>query len=113
MYKENKSSTIPQNLKTVYKQDPIAIVIGFKSIGQSIFPTLKKLRYRPVIIESDMERAQTLPYAKHETVDKEPSFPDVPEAAQIKSANLLVITTLHHNSTLNMIQYAYNIHPEL
>lgn len=112
LYKE-ESPMMQQNLQAIIKPMPKALVVGFGAIGQHVVCSLKKLNYRPVIIEKDVDMVAQLVENKQEAVYGEASFPNLLEMAQIESASLLIITALDLTETLKIIQQAHDVHPDI
>jgi CPA2 family monovalent cation:H+ antiporter-2 len=110
---EQESFAMQQNVQQLPKQVLRALVIGFGSIGQSIVAMLEKLGYRPIIIERDVDAVAKLVEEQREAVYGEASFPNMLKMAHVELADLLIITGLNLVETLNIIQYAHEIHPEI
>lgn len=108
-----ESSEMQLSLKESTKPALKAIVVGFETIGQNIVNTLEKLGYRPVIMDRDVDTVAKLIEEKREAVYGEASYPNMLELAQVGSASLLIITVRDLTTTLNIIQYAHEIHPDI
>lgn len=92
---------------------PKALIIGFGSIEQDIYPVLERLGYQPVVIEKDVDTVLKLVQEKREAVYGEASFPNMLKIAQVKSVKLLIITILDLTETLSIIHYARDIYPDI
>lgn len=110
---KKKSFTVQQTVAESEKADIKAIVVGFGVIGQEVVNTLEKMGFKPLIIDRNVDIVKKLIEEQHEAVYGEASYPTMLEIAKIESANLLVITIPDLDATINIIQYARAIHPDI
>lgn len=90
-----------------------AIVIGYGAIGQEVTQALQKFSYEPVIIEHNIDTvSQTLQKDVH-IIYGDASFQHLLEAANIETANLLVITTPYIERTLEIIEISRELNPHI
>jgi monovalent cation:H+ antiporter-2, CPA2 family len=108
-----ESLQLQQRLAESPKPALKAIVIGFDAVGQAVVDTLEKLGYRPVIMDRDVDIVAKLIEEKREAVYGEASYPNMLELAEVGSASLLIITLSDLIKTLDIIQYAHQIHPDI
>ncbi len=102
-----------QHLKQVSQRELKALIVGFEIIGQSVVNTLEKLGYRSVIIDRNVDTVAKLIEQKREAVYGEAAFPNMLEMAQITSASLLILTGSDLATTLDIIRYAHEVHPDI
>lgn len=106
-------SAIQQNLRKSPQSFPTALIVGFGTIGRNIIANLEELDYHSIIIEKDLDKVTKIKEEEGEAIYGDASFPNMLEMASLKSASLLIITLLDLPTTLNIIQYAREIHPDI
>ncbi|MFI0434483.1 MAG: cation:proton antiporter [Parachlamydiaceae bacterium] len=110
----NKESTqIEHQTNGEGEQRRKAVIIGFGSIGQNIAPSLEKLGYQPVIIETDVEKVAKLVEEKREAFYGEASFPNMLKMAEIDSVSVLIVTIVDLTSTVDIVNYARDLYPTI
>lgn len=92
---------------------PKALVVGFGIIGQNVVKTLELNGFRTVIIDRNVDTIAKLTEEKREAIYGDAAYPNMLEIAKIQSARMLVITIPDLSTTLNIIQYAKQMKPEI
>lgn len=90
-----------------------ALVIGFGVVGQGVVKTLERSGFRTVIMDRNVDTITKLTEEKREAVFGDASYPNMLEMAQMESARMLVITIPDLTTTLNIIQFARQIKPDI
>jgi CPA2 family monovalent cation:H+ antiporter-2 len=113
-YIEEKESTLmQQTIKTMPKPAIKALIVGFGAIGQEAVDILEKKNVRTVILDRNVDIVTQLIAEHREAVYGEATYPSMLEMAQLKSASLLIITITDLATTLKIIEYAREIHPDM
>lgn len=90
-----------------------AIIVGFGEVGQGVISILGGMDYETVIIENEVEKIEQLKKQEQTAIYGDASFPRLLETTHVELAALLIITILDLPSTLNIVKYAYEIHPNI
>lgn len=90
-----------------------AMVIGYGVIGQSVTKTLERSGFRCIIMDRNVELITKLKDEKREAIYGDASHPDMLEMSELGAIKMLVITIPDLPTTLNIIQYAKRIKPDL
>ncbi len=102
----------PQSLVRVRKSEELtAVVIGFGIIGEKIVRMLERRGYRTVIIDDNMEKITRLLKEDREAIFGEASFPNM--LTHVNSASILVITIPDMATSIHIIRYAQQLHPNI
>lgn len=110
-YLNQETDLMPQIIPDSIKEAPKAMLVGYGLIGRNIINTLEELGYRPLVIETDVDKVTKLRKQQRLAVYGDASFPHILETARMDLAPLLVITISDLSSILNIIHYARAIHP--
>jgi CPA2 family monovalent cation:H+ antiporter-2 len=91
----------------------VAIVVGYGPIGKKITQTLKDHDIKPIIIETNIDTVNSVSLQKQAIIYGNSTKKDVLLAAGIKSADYLIITTPHFNTTLETASTAPVLNPKI
>lgn len=86
-----------------------AIIVGFGPIGQGVFDTLEQMGYSPLVIDTNLEVVEKLINSHKKALYGDASHAEILEAAHIKHADLLVITSPESGATFNIIKAAMQL----
>lgn len=113
--KEGDNGTVILKLKEEDKftKEVKALVIGFGLIGQMVVDRLEKNGIRTLIIDRNVEAVTQLLDSNREAIFGDASFPNMLEIVKIELARILIITIPDLASTIKIVKYAKQIHPEI
>ncbi|GMO67242.1 MAG: cation:proton antiporter [Endomicrobiia bacterium] len=106
--KGNKNKIIAKNLLPTkeYLSQKTAIVVGYGPTGKKITQTLRNHDIKPVIIEINIDTVNSISSQKQAVIYGNSTKRDILVAADIKSADYLIITIPHLNATLETVSIA-------
>lgn len=87
------------------------LVVGFGVIGREVVKTLDRMGLTSTIIDRKVDTIAKLIEDKKEAIYGDATFPNMLKMAQIESSRFLIITIPDLSATLNIIQYAQELHP--
>ncbi|MBA3720861.1 MAG: cation:proton antiporter [Parachlamydiaceae bacterium] len=114
-FMQNKLGPSTTFFDAKYKLKPsnIALVVGYGPIGQTVIDAIKKIGMNPIVIDRNIDTIVNLRERHQEAVFGDASHPDILEAAQIKNAKLLIITIPEINTSVNIIENAEKLNPNI
>lgn len=109
-YSCNESSG---RFKKPASQKPIAIVVGFGPIGQSVSYCLCKKGYEPLVIDHNIDTIAELRREGWAAVYGDAAMPNILKNTPITRAKFLIITVPDADQSFNIIQAAKQLNPSI
>lgn len=103
-----KAHVPTEQLISISKQ---AIIVGFGPIGHEVAKNLEEQGITPVIVDTNVDTIAVQKGKQREAVFGDATIRHILEAASLKTASLLVITTPDITTTLQIIKSARDLNP--
>lgn len=113
MFGKKRQRHILDIIKKTPSTVPKAIVVGYGVIGQNVVKTLEQSGYESVVMDRNIDTITQLREQKREAIYGDASYPNMLEMGNLESARMLVITIPDITTTLDIVQYAKYVKPDI
>lgn len=90
-----------------------AIVVGFGPIGQTVYLSLERIGYLPIVIDRNVDTIAKLRAQNKQAVYGDASHPDILAAAHVETAKLLIVTAPEKEIVVDIIKAARERNPKI
>lgn len=108
-----RHQTAVEMLPEVENKVPRAVIVGFGPIGQDSAKMLEQLGMPSVLVDTNVDTITEQRQSLREAIFGDASSPHILEAAHIKTAKLLVVTTPDIVTTISIIESVRKLNPDI